>query len=429
MKLPYLDNTNPLYYQRYAPWREVPREQWDDWKWQMQHSISTAEQLAQIFPISQERQDRIRSTFWKYKFLVAPYYLSLADPTNPQCPIWLQAIPTEQELLVRPEEMADPLNEDGDMVVPNVVHRYPDRVLVTINSNCSMYCRFCTRRRFVLDKSGHKERNEIDVICDYIDSHREIRDVIISGGDALVLGEKMLMEVLGRIRAIPHVEILRLASKIPCVLPMRVTPSLVEALRVFKPLYFMTHFNHPYEITPEAKTACDRIVEGGIPIMNQTVLLRGINSDVIIMKKLMRELLTIRVKPYYIYQCDLSEGIGHFRTPVEKGVEIIESLRGHTSGLAVPEFVIDAPGGGGKVPIGPQYLISQSDKKVIVRNYEGTLSTYPQPEESDCTCSTAKAIAEAQWGTQERGPARMLHEDALPKDVHDLRVAPGAQQH
>ena len=410
MKLPYLDNTDSLYYQRYAHWREVSREQWDDWKWQMQHSISTAEQLAQVFPISTERQDRIRSTLWKYKFLVAPYYLSLADPNNPQCPIWLQSIPTEQELMIHPEEMADPLNEDGDMAVPNVVHRYPDRVLVTINSNCSMYCRFCTRRRFVLDKSGHKDRNEIDVICDYIESHREIRDVIISGGDALVLGEKMLMEVLGRIRAIRHVEVLRLASKIPCVLPMRVTPSLVEALRVFKPLYFMTHFNHPYEITPEAKSACDRIVEGGIPMMNQTVLLRGINSDVIIMKKLMRELLTIRVKPYYIYQCDLSEGIGHFRTPVEKGVEIIESLRGHTSGLAVPEFVIDAPGGGGKVPIGPQYLISQSDKKVIVRNYEGTLSTYPQPEEKDCTCSTTKAIAEAQWGTQERGPARMLHE-------------------
>lgn len=428
MKLPYLDNSNPLYFQRYAPWKDVSREQWDDWKWQMQHSISTAEQLAQVFPISQERQDRIRSTLWKYKFLVAPYYLSLADPTNSQCPIWLQSIPTEQELMVRPEEMSDPLNEDGDMAVPNVVHRYPDRVLVTINSNCSMYCRFCTRRRFVLDKGGHKDRNEIDVICDYIESHREIRDVIISGGDALVLGEKMLMEVLGRIRAIPHVEILRLASKIPCVLPMRVTPSLVEALRVFKPLYFMTHFNHPYEITPEAKTACDRIVEGGIPMMNQTVLLRGINSDVIIMKKLMRELLTIRVKPYYIYQCDLSEGIGHFRTPVEKGVEIIESLRGHTSGLAVPEFVIDAPGGGGKVPIGPHYLISQSDKKVIVRNYEGTLSTYPQPEESDCTCSTAKAIAEAQWGAQERGPARMLHEEALAREPKEKMAEPGAQQ-
>lgn len=417
MRLPYLDNTNPLYYQRYGPWKDVGREQWGDWKWQMQHSVSTPEQLAAIFPLSKERQDRIRSTLRKYKFLVPPYYLSLVDPANPQCPIWLQSIPTEQELMIRPEEMADPLNEDGDMAVPNVVHRYPDRVLVTINSNCSMYCRFCTRRRFVLDKAGHRDRNEIDVICDYIGSHREIRDVIISGGDALVLGEKMILEVLGRIRAIGHVEILRIASKIPCVLPMRITPSLIEALKVFKPLYFMTHFNHPYEITPEAKTACDRIVEGGIPIMNQTVLLRGINSDVIIMKKLMQELLTIRVKPYYIYQCDLSEGIGHFRTPVEKGVEIIESLRGHTSGLAVPEFVIDAPGGGGKVPVGPHYLISQSDKKVVVRNYEGVLSTYRQPEEKDCTCSTATAIAEARVATREKGPAHLLHEGGLRREI------------
>ena len=237
-----------------------------------------------------------------------------------------------------------------------------------------------------------------------------------------MMGEKMLMEIFGRIRAIPHVEIMRVASKFPCVLPMRITPELVNALRVFKPLYFMTHFNHPYEITPEAKTACDRIVEGGIPMMNQTVLLRGINSDAVIMKKLMQELLTIRVKPYYIYQCDLSEGIGHFRTPVEKGVEIMESLRGHTSGLAVPEFVIDAPGGGGKVPIGPQYLMSQSDKKVVVRNYQGYISTYPQPEDKDCYCSTAKAVEESQQANHEQGLARLLHEESISIEPHEIRT-------
>jgi lysine 2,3-aminomutase len=285
-----------------------------------------------------------------------------------------------------------------------------------------MYCRFCTRRRFVLDKEGHKDRNELDIICDYIDSHREIRDVIISGGDALIMGEKMLMEIFSRIRAISHVEILRLASKIPCVLPMRITPELVEALKIFKPLYFMTHFNHPYEVTPEAKTACDRIVEGGIPMMNQTVLLRGINSDVVILKKLMQELLMIRIKPYYIYQCDLSEGISHFRTPVEKGIEIIESLRGHTSGLAVPEFVIDVPGGGGKVPIGPQYLISQSDKKVVVRNYQGYISSYPQPKETDCTCSTTKAVEESQRVEREHGLARLLHEEYISIEPHEINT-------
>lgn len=420
MLLPYRDNSNPLYYQSFAPWRDVPREKWDDWKWQLQNTVSKLEQLEEIIPFSEAEKERIKSTFQKYKFAVAPYYLSLIDVKNPNCPFRLQCIPSDEELKVGEEEMADPLNEDADMAVPNVVHRYPDRVLVTINSACSMYCRFCTRRRFVLDKQGHKDRNEIDVICDYIESHPEIRDVIISGGDSLVMGEKMLLEIFGRIRAISHVEIMRVASKIPCVLPMRITPELIDSLRVFKPLYFMTHFNHPYEVTPEAKTACDRIVEGGIPMMNQTVLLRGINSDVVVMKRLMQELLKVRVKPYYIYQCDLSEGIGHFRTPVQKGIEIIESLRGHTSGLAVPEFVLDMPGGGGKVPIGPQYLISQSDKKVVVRNYRGYINSYPQPEETDCNCSTAKAIEESQKAEVEHGPARLLHEESIPIKPNEL---------
>ncbi len=410
MRLPYRDNRDPLYYQSFAPWSRVPREQWDDWKWQLQNTVKNLKQLAEIIPLQSEERAAITSTFDKYKFAVTPYYLSLVDVRTPLCPIRLQAIPSARELEVGPEDQADPLAEDSSMPVPNVVHRYPDRVLVTINSSCSMYCRFCTRRRFVLDKGGQKERNELDLIVDYIESHREIRDVIVSGGDALMMGEARLTEIFSRLRAIPHVEILRIASKIPCVLPMRITPEWVQALKIFKPLYFMTHFNHPYEITPEAKTACDRIVEGGIPMMNQTVLLRGINSDVVIMKKLMQELLTVRVKPYYIYQCDLSEGIGHFRAPVEKGVEILESLRGHTSGLAVPEFVIDAPGGGGKVPVGPQYLISQSDKKVILRNYQGKLYSYPQPENTNCECSTARAVEESQAHREEQGPARLLHE-------------------
>lgn len=426
MRLPYVNNTNPLYYQRFTPWSEVPREKWDDWKWQLQNTVTSIEQLSEIIPFDDLERVKVQKTFSKYKFAVAPYYLSLADPTNPRCPFRLQSIPSDAELEVEPEEMSDPLNEDADMAVPNVVHRYPDRVLVTINSACSMYCRFCTRRRFVLDKEGHKDRNEIDLMVDYIDSHPEIRDVIVSGGDSLMMGERKLMEIFSRIRAIPHVEILRIASKIPCVLPMRITEDLVQALKIFKPLYFMTHFNHPYELTPEAKLACDRIVEGGIPMMNQTVLLRGVNSDARIMKKLMQELLTFRVKPYYIYQCDLSEGISHFRTPIEKGVEIIESLRGHTSGLAVPEFVIDAPGGGGKVPIGPQYLISQSDKKVVIRNYEGTIATYPQPEETDCTCSTAEAVMEASCRGQEKGPARLLHERASLGESPGLATSPEA---
>ena len=422
MRLPYIDNNDPLYYQRYRPWREVKREDWDHWKWQLQHTVTTAEELAEILPMSAEELERIRHTFSKYKFAVAPYYLSLADPSNPECPILLQSIPTDAELHIEPGEMNDPLSEDADMPVPNVVHRYPDRVLVTLTGVCSMYCRFCTRRRFVLDKEGHKQRNEVDVIVDYIDSHPEIRDVIVSGGDALMMGTAMLKEVLGRLRAIPHVEILRIASKIPCVLPMRITPELVEMLKAFKPLYFMTHFNHPYEISPEVKIACDRIVDGGIPIMNQSVLLRKINSDATIMKKLMQELLSLRVKPYYIYQCDLSEGISHFRTPVEKGIEIIESLRGHTSGLAVPEFVIDVPGGGGKIPVAPHYLITQSDKKVVVRNYEGFISTYPQPALTDCTCSTARTVEKAAHMAPEHGLARLLHKDAVSIEPRETQA-------
>ncbi len=424
MRLPYIDNTNPLYYQRYSLWRDVPRDAWDDWKWQIRNNVTTVEQLAEVLPIPSEEREKIRHTFSKYKFATAPYYLSLVNPANPECPIRLQCVPTESELHIEPEERGDPLAEDRDMPVPNVVHRYPDRVLVTITETCSMYCRFCTRRRFVLEKETHKSRNEVDIIVDYIASHREIRDVILSGGDALMMGEAALFKVLERIRAIPHVEILRIASKFPCVFPMRITSELVNRLRAFKPLYFMTHFNHPYEVTPEAELACGRIVDGGIPMMNQTVLLRKINSDAAIMKKLMHELLRIRVKPYYIYQCDLSEGISHFRAPVEKGIEIIESLRGHTSGLAVPEFVIDMPGGGGKVPVAPQYLISQSDKKVVVRNYQGYISSYPQPVDGDCACSTAAEIEASSRVMSETGLARLLHEESvsiLPQEVDGSR--------
>lgn len=426
MRLPYLNNQDPLYYQKWPAWQGVPREEWDDWKWQLQHTINSVASLAEILPMNEGERERIEKTFKKYKFAVAPYYASLMDATNPNCPLRLQAIPQAEELEVAGEDFSDPLNEDGDMPVPNVVHRYPDRVLVTINSSCSMYCRFCTRRRFVLDKGGHKDRNELDVICDYLESHPEIRDVIISGGDALMMGEKRLLDILGRIRAIPHVQIMRLASKIPCVLPMRITEPLVQTLKILKPLYFMTHFNHPYEITPEAKLACERIVDNGIPMMNQTVLLRGINSDAVIMKKLMQELLTIRVKPYYIYQCDLSEGISHFRTPVAKGIEIIESLRGHTSGLAVPQFVIDTPGGGGKVPVGPQYVVSQSDKKVVLRNYEGMISSYPQPDNTDCTCSTAEAIRKSSDRAAEHGPAGLLHDEAQSIVPQEIPLGPRA---
>jgi lysine 2,3-aminomutase len=406
MRLPYVDNTDPLYFRRFKIWEEVSREEWNDWKWQMKNTITTGDELQAVIPISEEEKERINSTLPKYKFAVTPYWASLIDVNNPECPFKLQAIPLPEELVVSPGEFSDPLGEDVDSPVPGLTHRYPDRVLVLITTLCSLYCRFCTRRRIILDKEGHLERGQRDRILEYIRQHPEIRDVILSGGDAVVTGS-ILEQWLKGLRAIPHVEIVRIASKVPCVMPMRITEELISVINKYKPIYFMTHFNHPYEITPEAKLACDRLVDGGIPIMNQAVLLRKINSDPLIMKKLMQELLTIRVKPYYIYQCDLSEGISHFRTPVEKGIEIIEFLRGHTSGLAVPEFVVDMPGGGGKVPVMPNYVLSHSDKKMILRNYKGFIGSYPEPKETDCTCSTSNDVGRGTY-KDEAGISRLF---------------------
>ncbi len=411
MKLPYLDNSDPLYFRHFKAWESVTREQWDDWKWQMKNTLTTGDELAEVFPITPEEKTRIDSTLDKYKFAVTPYWVSLMDSQNLECPFRLQAVPMPEELSVSQVDFSDPLAEDVDSPVPGLTHRYPDRVLVLVTTICSLYCRFCTRRRIILDKEGHLERGQIEKILDYIREHTEIRDVILSGGDAVVTGT-ILETWLKGLRKIPHVEIIRIASKIPCVMPMRITDELVQLLQKYKPIYFMTHFNHPYEITPEAKMACDRLVDGGIPMMNQAVLLRKINSDPVIMKKLMQELLKIRVKPYYIYQCDLSEGISHFRTPVEKGIEIIEYLRGHTSGLAVPEFVVDMPGGGGKVPVMPTYLVSQSDKKVILRNYEGYIGSYPQPEEKDCSCSTSALIGAGTYNDKQ-GVSRLFTDHSM----------------
>ncbi len=419
MRLPYIDNTDPLYFQKFKIWKNVTREQWDDYKWQMKNTITSGEMLQQIIPISEKEKERINSTLAQYKFAVTPYWASLIDPNNPECPFLLQAVPTPDELKVNPGEFEDPLGEDVDSPVPGLTHRYPDRVLVLITTICSLYCRFCTRRRVILDKEGHLERGQMERILGYIASHPEIRDVILSGGDAVVTGT-ILETWLKGLRKIPHVEIIRVASKIPCVMPMRITEELVSVLKKYTPIYFMTHFNHPYEITPEAKRACDLLVENGIPIMNQAVLLRKINSDVLIMKRLMQELLKIRVKPYYIYQCDLSEGISHFRTPVQKGIEIIEALRGHTSGLAVPEFVIDVPGGGGKVPVMPSYLISQSDKKVILRNYEGLIASYPQPEETNCDCSTLEEVAKETF-QDHTGLTELFEKDNVSLEPHEVK--------
>lgn len=368
---------------------EVTDEQWNDWHWQLKNRIESVEDLQKYVSLTEEEVEGVRSTLKMLRMAVTPYYISLIDPNDPNDPVRKQAVPTAKELVISPEDQLDPLSEDEDSPVPGLTHRYPDRVLFLITDMCSMYCRHCTRRRFAGQKDASAPRERIDRALEYIESATEVRDVLLSGGDALMVGDKNLEYILKRLRAIPHVEIVRIGSRAPVVLPQRITPELVEMLAKYHPVWLNTHFNHPNEITEESKLACERLANAGIPLGNQTVLLRGINDCPNVMKKLVHELVKIRVRPYYIYVCDLSQGISHFRTPVSKGIEIIEALRGHTSGYCVPTFVVDAPGGGGKIPVMPNYVISQSPRRVVLRNYEGVITTYTEPEdyeEGTCNC-------------------------------------------
>ncbi|HQQ45767.1 MAG TPA: lysine 2,3-aminomutase, partial [Bacillota bacterium] len=306
----------------------------------------------------------------------------------PHCPIRKQAVPTSKELHKADADMLDPLHEDEDSPVPGLTHRYPDRALLLITDQCSMYCRHCTRRRFAGQHDEQMPMERIEKAIEYIRNTPVIRDVLLSGGDPLLVNDDVLEYIIKKLREIDHVEIVRLGSRTPVVMPQRITDDLVNMLKKYHPIWLNTHFNHPKEITPESSAACNKLADAGIVLGNQSVLLRGVNDCVHIMRDLVHGLVKIRVRPYYIYQCDLSFGIEHFRTTVSKGIEIIESLRGHTSGFCVPTFVVDAPGGGGKTPVMPQYVISQSKSKVILRNFEGVITTYTEPEyiEEPCTC-------------------------------------------
>jgi len=358
----------------------------------MRHRLTGVADLKRVLTLTGEEEDGVAQTLQHLRMAITPYFASLLDPHNPNCPLRRQVVPTTQELVVSQADMADPLSEDHHSPVPGLVHRYPDRVLVLVTDQCAAYCRHCTRRRLVGAKQQVMGLEQMDRVVRYVAEHTEVRDVLMSGGDPLIMSDRHIEYLLARLRAIPHVEIIRLGSRVPVYLPQRITPELVAMLRRYHPLYINIHFNHPAEVTPEVKQACGRLADAGIPLGSQTVLLRGINDCPHIIKRLLQLMLMIRVRPYYLYQCDLSQGIEHFRTSVAKGIEIIENLRGHTSGLAVPQFVIDAPGGGGKVPILPQYLISMSDGKAIVRNFEGKICAYSQPEgyrsqcQENCAC-------------------------------------------
>ncbi len=361
------------------PWANLSLERWQDWRWQLTHRLNSVEELAQVIRLTPDEVHAL-SAAGRLRVDVTPYFASLMDPDDPGCPIRRQVIPTSNELVPFTAEMADSLAEDAHSPVPGLVHRYPDRVLMLVTTQCASYCRYCTRSRIVGDPDAQFGRSTYDSQINYIALTPEIRDVLISGGDPLALPQRVLEDILRRLRAIPHVEVLRIGSRVPIFLPQRITPDLVDMLRQFHPLWMNIHVNHPKELTPEVETALARLADAGIPLGCQSVLLAGINDCPNIMKDLVHRLVRNRVRPYYIYQCDLVHGAGHFRTPVAVGMEIIESLRGHTSGFAVPTFVIDAPRGGGKIPIMPNYLLSQSTDRVVVRNFEGFITAYTQAE-------------------------------------------------
>ena len=364
-------------YQEIKLFKDVNPLDWEDWHWQIKNRILTKEVLSKIINLTKEEEKGIEQASGRLKMAITPYWASLMDPNDPSCPVRRQAVPTIYESIIGPHEMIDPCAEDRDMPTPGLVHRYPDRVLFLATEQCAMYCRHCTRRRRVgEDKEDTDLKTRMDRAIEYIKANRKIRDVLISGGDPLILEDEVLEEIIKRFKELPQIELLRLGTRVPVSLPQRITSKLVAMLKKYSPLWISIHFNHPKEITKRCKIACDMLADAGIPLGSQTVLLKGINDRPYIMKKLMHELLKIRVRPYYIYQCDPVRGTSHFRTPVAVGINIMEKLRGHTSGYAVPTYVIDGPGGGGKIPVGPNYVLSQAKGKYVLRNYKGKIYTY-----------------------------------------------------
>jgi lysine 2,3-aminomutase len=405
---------------RYTYFPNVTDEEWNSWKWQVKNRITTVEQLEQFLPLEQEEREIIGNVLSQFRMAITPYYFTLINPDNPKDPVRLQAVPGVGEMHVGRHDLEDPLHEDGDSVVPGLTHRYPDRVLFLITDMCSMYCRHCTRRRFAGQKDTGSKMDNVDKAIEYIKNHPEINDVLLSGGDALLVNTDRLEYIISELRKIDHVGVIRLGTRTPVVMPQRITEELVGMLKKYHPIWINTHFNHAKELTPEAKQAIDLIADAGIPLGNQSVLLKGVNDCVNIMKKLMKRLIQLRVRPYYIYQCDLSMGIEHFRTPVSKGIEIIEGLRGHISGIAVPTFVVDAPGGGGKIPVMPNYIISQAPGKTILRNYEGMITTYygPTNYDNECNCEDCVAAREGKFDPEIASNVKLDQFNKVRKNKH-----------
>jgi len=369
-------------YQSIPLWENVDEAEWNDWHWQMANRVTTVSELSQVINLADEEKEIIERSLNTLRMAITPYYASLMDPDDPACPIRVRAVPTILETRISSEDMVDPGHEDVDSPVTGITHRYPDRVLFLVTDQCSMYCRHCTRRRMAGVTDKPCSQAQIDESIAYLRATKGVRDVLLSGGDPLTLSTDRLEYIVAKLHEIPHVEIVRYGSSIPVVLPQRVTDDLLNMMKKYQPVWLNTHFIHPKEITAESRQACARLADAGFVLGNQSVLLKGVNDCPYIMKELVQRLMQNRVRPYYLYQCDLSQGISHFRTSVGKGIEIIEYLRGHTSGLAVPQFIVDVPGGGGKTPVNPCYLLSRNERTVIFRNYEGVISKYVEPEDT-----------------------------------------------
>jgi len=365
------------WYRGQGLWADVAKSNWNNWVWQLQNRIATTTQLKQYMTLTEEENAGCQYADHKLAVAITPYFFNLIDREDADCPIRRQVIPRGEEMITAPEEMLDPVGEEKTMPVEGLVHRYPDRVLFLVTDRCATYCRYCTRSRLVSNAQDYNFHPEMENGLKYIEEHKEVRDVLISGGDPLLLSDKKLNYLLTRLRAIEHIEFIRIGTRIPIFLPQRITPELCDILKNHGPIWMSIHANHPKECTWEVKEVCDQLSFAGVPLGNQSVLLKKINDNVEVMKSLIHRLLMMRVRPYYIYQCDLITGSSHLRSDVQTGIKIIEGLRGHTTGYAVPQFVIDAPGGGGKVPINPEYVERITETEVVIRNYEGKRYRYP----------------------------------------------------
>lgn len=384
-------------------WQDVPDKDWNDWHWQLRHRITTVEQLKLLLPtLTPEENAGAMLTGSRLAMAITPYFFTLIDASDINCPIRRQVVPRIEETCAAPCETLDPCAEESHSPVPGLVHRYPDRVLLLVTDRCATYCRYCTRSRMVGKPTGASFVQHLDTQIDYIRRTTTVRDVLLSGGDPLLLTDNKLDQLLGRLRTIPHVEILRIGTRVPIVLPQRITPALCKVLKKHHPLFISIHSNHPRELTLEARNALEQLADAGIPLGNQSVLLRHVNDDSIVLKAHMQKLLMCRVRPYYLYQCDLVTGTAHFRTSVKKGIEIMDQLRGHTSGYAIPTYVIDTPGGGGKIPVTPDYILAHSADRIVLRNYEGKVFEYRDYDNNlqHCCGAPAASIAPAAPDTQ-----------------------------